>query len=317
MHGNQAKPVLSKKLVLGTMNRSVLATFVLLFGLVFWAGCEEEVNPFVEEDRFFTMFGYLDTASNEQFLRVIELRTEFAAGGEQGIDALVTTTEVETGVITVWRDSLVSFYDGTVGHIFVGNLRPVPGLHYTVDVTRSDGKRASATTLVPAQPNVILSEAQAAFVGVTQKVVWPTINFIPFKVEVWYRTIDTASPGLPFREAVVLYGDDNGRVGKQTVDGWEILIRYAEDKKEVTNQLGFGEGDQPILLSLGMRITMSDEKWRPPDGLFNTEILVQPGTFSNVEGGFGYFGSLNQFSLEWTLSPETTTIAGYTNPGKR
>lgn len=311
MHG------MLKQSFLEIMNRNVFVPLVLIFGLSFWTGCEEEVNPFVEEDRFYTVFGYLDTAVDVQYLRVIQLRTEFATDGDETIDAIVTTTERETGQVTIWRDSLITFHDGTVGHVFVGKLRPVPGLHYVLDVTRSDGKRATATTLVPVLPQVILSPPQAAFVGVTQKVVWPTINFIPFKVEVWYRTIDTASPGLPFRDAIVLYGDERNRVGQQTNSGWEILIRYAEDKKEVTRQWGFGEGDQPILLSMGMRVTMSDEQWRPPDGVFNPEVLVQPGTFSNVEGGFGFFGSLNQYSLEWTLSPNVTTIAGYTNPGKR
>ena len=68
-------------------------------------------------------------------------------------------------------------------------------------------------------------------------------------------------------------------------------------------------------MSMGMRIAMTDDGWRPPDGVFNEEILVQPGTFSNVEGGFGYFGSVNQLSYEWTLSPEVTALAGYTYPG--
>jgi hypothetical protein len=307
----------SIKNALSVMKRRVLVPILVLISLSFWTGCEEEVSPFVEDDRFFTVYGYLDTAVNEQFLRVIQLRTEFAAAGDTSIDAAVTTTEVETGVTTAWTDSLVTFDDGTIGHIFVGRFRPVPGLHYRLNVTRSDGKGASATTLVPPPQNVTVSEPALGFVGITQKVLWPQIDFIPFKVEVWYRTLDTAFEGLPFRDAVVLYGDDGGRVGRQTNNGWEIVVRYAEDKKEVGRQLGYGEGDQPILLSMGMRLTMSDEQWRPPDGVFNPEILVQPGTFSNVEGGFGFFGSLNQFALEWTLDEQATRTAGYTSPGKK
>ena len=289
----------------------------LFVGLLFWSGCEEDVNPFVEEDRYFSVYGYLDTASDEQLLRVIELRTEFATAGDESIDALVSTTEQETDVVTMWRDSLVTYTDGTVGHIFVGNFRPVPGLSYELNVTRSDGKRATATTLIPTLKEVHLSEPVSGFVGNTQKVLWPQVDRVPFRVQVWYRTLDTVTEGLAFREAVVNYGDDASRVGRQTTDGWEIVIRFAEDKKEVGKQLGFGEADQPILMSLGMRLTMTDEQWRPPDGVFNPEILVQPGTFSNVDGGFGFFGSLNQFALEWTLSPEATNTAGYTNPGKK
>lgn len=292
--------------------------FLFIFSASFlWAGCEEDVDPFVEEDRFFSVFGYLDTANSEQYLRVIQLRTEFASGGADVIDAIVSTTEVETGATTIWSDSLVSFSDGTVGHIFVGKMRPIPGYHYTLNVRREDGRGATATTQVPILESVLLSDPQILPFGVTQKVVWPQVDFIPFRVEVWYRTLDTATDGLPFREAAVIYGDDHGRVGEQTSEGWEVLVRYAEDKKEVGRQIGFGEGDQPILMSMGMRLTMTDDQWRPPDGVFNPEILVQPGTFSNVEGGFGYFGSLNQFALEWTLNPAATAGAGYTAPGKK
>ena len=53
------------------MKQSVLLSLLLIFGLIFWAGCEEDVNPFVEEDRYFSVYGYLDTASNEQLVRVI------------------------------------------------------------------------------------------------------------------------------------------------------------------------------------------------------------------------------------------------------
>ncbi len=55
---------------------------VPVFGVLLLTGCEEEVNPFVEEDRFFTLFGYLDTASNNQYVRLMELRTEFPTQGK-------------------------------------------------------------------------------------------------------------------------------------------------------------------------------------------------------------------------------------------
>ncbi|HAY35478.1 MAG: hypothetical protein P8H65_04445 [Rhodothermales bacterium] len=288
---------------------------VPVFGVLLLTGCEEEVNPFVEEDRFFTLFGYLDTASNNQYVRLMELRTEFADAGETSIDAIVTTTEIETGEVVAWRDSLITFGDGTSGHVFVGNFQPVPGWRYQLDVTRSDGKRATATTLVPELEVVDAREPEVGFAGVTQKIFWPQVDFIPFRVEVWYRTLDTSLPSLPFREAVVLYGDAHSRVGELENDGWEIIVRYAEDKEEVSKQLGVSEGAQPILMSMGMRLTMTDDSWRPPDGVFSEEILVQPGTFSNVEGGFGFFGSINQLSYEWTLDPSITSQAGYTYPG--
>jgi hypothetical protein len=105
----------------------------------------------------------------------------------------------------------------------------------------------------------------------------------------------------------------------QVVDGnkWEVLVRLTHDKEDVTRELGLSDNSEPFLMSVGMRLTMTDDSWRPPDGVFDREVLVQPGTFSNVNNGFGFFGSLNQYSLEWTLSPEITSLIGYNYPGKR
>lgn len=299
------------------MRRSFFTPLLFLASLLLWAGCDETVNPFAEEDRFYTVFGYLDTAADEQLLRVIELRTEFADAGDRSIDARVTTTEVETAAVTEWRDTVVEFNDGTIGHIFIGEFQPVPGWSYILNVTRSDGRTATATTVIPPLGNVLLEEPVFGFSGITQKVIWPDVDFIPFRVEVWYRILDTSRPSLPFKNAVVVYGDAHGKVGKMTPEGWEVLVRYTEDKKDVADELGLSEGFQPILMSMGMRLTMTDGAWRPPDGVFDKEILVQPGTFSNVEQGFGFFGSVNQFAFEWTLDHDATSRAGFTFPGKR
>ena len=40
-----------------------------------------------------------------------------------------------------------------------------------------------------------------------------------------------------------------------------------------------------------MRVHVGDENWISPIGVFDPDFLVEPGTFSNVDNGFGYFGS--------------------------
>jgi len=301
--------------------RSRIKTLPLLVAMMaaamLWTGCEDTVNPFVEEDRYFTLFGYLDTATDEQYLRVIPLRTDFAALEAGEIDATVTTTEVETGRSIVWRDSLITFDDGSTGHIFVSNFRPIPGWTYNLTVAREDGKRAEATTTIPVVDGVELDEPTISVAAVFQKIRWDNVDFPPFRVEVWYRFLN-ASPGQPFLDAVIPYGNVGDLYG-QLVQGdkWEVLVRLTADKEEVTKELGVSDDAQPFLMSVGMRLTMTSDSWRPPDGVFDREVLVQPGTFSNVDGGFGFFGSVNQFSYEWTLEPNITELIGYTYPGKR
>ncbi len=289
----------------------------LLVSILFVMGCEESVNPFVEEDRFYTVFGYLDTAADQQFVRVIPLRTDFADLGNTTIDATVTTLEVESGQSLVWQDSLVTYDDGSIGHVFHAPFRPIPGWTYDLTISRSDGIQSSASTTIPLITGVELDEPTISLAAVFQKIRWSNIDFQPFRVEVWYRFLNS-SPSLPFLNAVLPYGNVDDKYG-QVIQGdkWEVLVRLTDDKEDVTRALGLSDNSEPFLMSVGMRLTMTDESWRPPDGVFDREVLVQPGTLSNVNNGFGFFGSLNQYSHEWTLSPEITALIGYTYPGKR
>lgn len=289
----------------------------LLMAVLVVTGCEDTVNPFVEEDRYFTLFGYLDTATDEQFVRVIPLRTDFAASDETTIDATVTTLEVESGQVITWEDSLVTYSDGSVGHVFHAPFRPVPGWTYELTVARADGKQARATTTIPLVTGVELEEPVISTSFVFQRIRWSDITFPPFRVEVWYR-FQNAGPGQPFLDAVVPYGNVSNQYG-EFVDGnkWQVLVQLTRDKEEVTQELGISDDAAPILMSVGMRLTMTSDSWRPPDGVFDEEVLVQPGTFSNVDGGFGFFGSVNQYTYEWTLEPDITELAGYSYPGKR
>jgi len=301
--------------------RSRFKTIPLLVAMMaavtLWTGCEDTVNPFVEEDRYFTVFGYLDTATDEQYLRVIPLRTDFAALEAGQIDANVTTVEQETGRTIAWRDSLITFDDGSSGHVFVSNFRPIPGWTYNLTVAREDGKRAEATTTIPVVGGVELDEPTISVAAVFQKIRWDNVDFPPFRVEVWYRFLN-ASPGQPFLDAVIPYGNVGDLYG-QVFQGnkWEVLVRLTDDKEEVTKALGVSDDAAPFLMSVGMRLTMTSDSWRPPDGVFDPEVLVQPGTFSNIDAGFGFFGSVNQYTYEWTLEPNITQLIGYTYPGKQ
>ena len=48
-----------------------------------------------------------------------------------------------------------------------------------------------------------------------------------------------------------------------------------------------------------MRVMVVSDDWIPPGGIWDQEVLAQPGTFSNVNDGFGFVGSSGRFSVEW------------------
>ena len=160
--------------------------------------------------------------------------------------------------------------------------------------------------------NIQVSEPEIAVSDVFQRVFWSDIEADPFRVEVWYRFMGPR-PSDPFVDAVITYQDV--RFGEARDGGWESIVRLTGDRLLVSEALGVSEDAGLVLMGMGARLTMSDETWRPPDGVFDREVLVQPGTFSNIEGGFGFLGAVNQYTTEWTLSPEITERIGYSYPG--
>lgn len=286
------------------------ALFALLLALLASAGCDNTVDPFTESDRYFTVFGYLDTGADTQYVRVIPLRQDLDPEAERTIDARVTLTDVQTGHTFTLRDSLITFSGGRYGHVYHLPLHPVPGHTYRLSVERADGLAATAETTVPVLPNVTISAAEGTGVGgrYEQVVRWQGIDAQPFAIEVWYRF--GMALHAPFRDVVLRQGP-----GRLTPDGLEVRVALTEDYSRLRDQvLGPAFLTSQPLMGIGMRLSMPDDAWRPPGGVFDPEVLAQPGTFNNVTNGFGFFGSANRYTAEWVLSPQTTRALGYTYP---
>ena len=76
--------------------------------LVLLAGaCDNTVQPFAEDaDALFTLSGFLSTAADTQFVRVIPLRQSLSADDEAlPLGAEVTLTELQTGGVH-WTDNI-------------------------------------------------------------------------------------------------------------------------------------------------------------------------------------------------------------------
>lgn len=269
-------------------------------------GCENSVDPFLETDRYYTIFGYLDTGSDTQYIRVIPFRKDLEGEKPIPLDAEVTALDIEAGIEYEWRDSIITFNDGSVGHVFVSDFRPIPGHRYRFQVERGDGALTWAETVVPIAENAVVTQPAAFSQGpITQLVTWENIDVEPFRVEVWYRFSEFPH-STPFTEFVVTYKD----IGSKVDDGWTVQVHLSEDTEEIKPNLRPGSP----LLGVGMRLTMSDDFWRPPGGIFDEEVLVQPGTFSNVQHGFGFLGAVNQYTVEWVLDERTVKRLDLTAP---
>jgi hypothetical protein len=100
-----------------------------------------------------------------------------------------------------------------------------------------------------------------------------------------------------------------GRAGQRTEDGgWQLRINISDDQADVIENVAWSveqgmisAGDAFGVSAMGLQIRVLDENWDPPEGIFDPEILAQPGTLSNVENGFGFFGSVGLYIEEWNV----------------
>lgn len=285
-----------------------LATIVLalLLGLT---ACEETVDPFVETDQNYTMFGTLDLGRDTQYVRVIPIRESLEADAAEPLDITFTSEDMNLGEVVEWRDSIVTFPGGELGHVFYAPMRIRAGHTYRIEIT-PDGESAvtSAETISPMVPtaHVQPEEVSGGAFGVataTQTVFWQGIRWRPFDITQFYRFMIT--PSGQFTDVPLPYEPPNEAASDML---WAVNLNLRNDKRTLDTLIS--TRDMP-LAGLGMQVTMLDPAFDPPGGAFNPEVLVQPGTMSNVTNGFGFVGAVGRFSVEWLLERENVDRLGF------
>lgn len=282
--------------------RSVLALLIAVaFGL---GACDEEISPPDDIEAYYTLWGALDPLSDIQRLRVIPIRREIDGDTVRSIDAVVTSTDLSTGEIVTWRDSVVNYSDGSVGHVFQSEVDVDFGGNYRLDVTRSDGKSSTVFTSVPLIVEPIAQDLELQAGEALYPVLWPgapQLNDIRVLYELENGNCDRFNLEIDFA------GD-----GEPFEFGWLTTIRLSEDADRVITQL---EGQRVAVASITLSADIAGEDWRPPGGVFDPEILVEPGTFSNVQRGFGYVGGAYRASVSWEPTAQALTRTRFEVPG--
>lgn len=275
--------------------RSVVAAgcaAVLIVG-----GCENTVTTFVEDEmaRPFFVYGYLDSGADTQFVRVAPIAPTLEASTTEQLDAQVRTTSLTSGDVVAWTDSLVILDDGSAGHLFYGLFRPEPGASYRLEVARSDGASTTATTRVPAHPEVRVDPVRTSGTVLIQDVTWDGISAPPFEALVRYHVsrYDETMPTLIRRSYL--------NSGHQERSSWTTSIQLSRDRDLVAQALGTAASDPPpALYRIEMLVSFGDDAWYRPDAV-------------QVVNGTGFFGSVGRFSVAWALPDEVVSALELTN----
>lgn len=276
----------------------LLATFIVL------SACDVVITPPDAIDAYFTLWGALDPASETQALRVVPIQPDLESETSAPLDVTMTATDLVDGSQFAWRDSLVSFDDGTSGHVFLADFRPEYGRRYRIDVTRPDGARTTANVRVPQIVEPFREETVFVPADALFPIIWPGAPQLN-RIEVTYllesSACDAPTVTIPFE------GD-----AEPFEFGWMTTIRFAEDAQRVLDEVG---NSPHAVLLVTLSAEVASEDGRPPGGVFDPEILIEPGTFSNVEHGFGFVGGAYPTSLTWRPEEDAINRTAFRLPG--
>ncbi len=276
--------------------------------------CEETVDPILDSDRQFTLWGTLDMNADTQSIRVVPIREVLDGRTAQIPQIDVLSIDLDTGETVVWEDSLITFSNAAPAILFSVDLRVQPTHTYRIEVRSPDMTLVtSAETTIPAVPFAeIFEEDVTRTIGPSgfiirgfQDVVWHGINRTAHEIEQWYRFLEFSNYG--FIDYMLSYVPPNSYAAAR--DQLTLNLNLQRQRDSVARHVNL---NQVRLVGLGQTITVLDDRFVPPGGVFDAELLAQPGTMSNVEHGFGFIGSVGRFSVEWVISDESARILNYT-----
>lgn len=277
-------------------------------------GCTESVDPFVGEERPFTLWGFLDSGVDTQRVRVFTIGERLGLDRSGPIDAEVTSIDLDTGERVTWRDSTVTFYDGSVGHVFWAPFRAEHGHRYRLEARRSDGERAWAEVRVP-PPTRIEFDPRSLSANLPVRIVGEAPNILG--LEVVYSAI-AAYPlnpwpvGTAIPEVRLPVPVSYQETLRRQPGGWVFQINMQQDVPAVEAEFArHCLPDSVVLSRMEIRYLAADSSWMPPGGRFDLDVLVEPGAFSNVENGFGYVGAGETGSERWVPPSEAQRNAGF------
>ena len=264
----------------------ITSRLLVLLAALLSAGCSDTAfEPFVETERAFSLFGYLDPAADTQFVRLTPLRHTPDVPADLG--ATLTLEEVGTGRTVIFRDSLFHYAGGRRAHNFWTTAPIFTSRTYRLTATAADG--ATSTVQVRTPDPFLGPVLEVGFVPWgdywSQSILVDGADrFAAF--DVIYDLTEPIIPGgsrrvvLPYRDRVMPLA---GRLG---VGG-----RFYD---ELARHVGFC----PEVERVEVVIAVAGPDWPELEGV-DLETLAIPTRYSNVENGLGYVGALFSRRIEW------------------
>lgn len=129
----------------------ILKAFPLfILSAIFIASCDETFEPIKDNaDTPFSIFGYLESPVDSNWIRISEVRRSLYTEKDATIDATVTLEHLESGQTETMRDLLFRVEEEFYAFNFLSTMSLEPEQSYLLKVIRSDGKASSVKVTLP------------------------------------------------------------------------------------------------------------------------------------------------------------------------
>ncbi len=272
---------------------------VLCFAFVL-LGCEEDVTAVLGTHSAYSMYGFFNARSDTQAVRIYAVEQRLDLVRPEKLGARVTSLDRQSGAQHVWQDSIVQFANSRYGHVFWAAFRADYGHRYTLEAVRSDDVTSLVEVTVPplSVPELVSPTVSRGYVVLP--VHWPGAPRLNGIHVVYYTNKGNFTINYPLDQR-----RENG--------GVSVEVHASRDARDVFSnviRLG-GRAAEVRLKALELFVLVSNEEWEPPTGTYDTEILIEPGVFSNVENGFGFVGAGYMASFYYEPPDSIKIAAGY------
>ncbi len=281
-------------------------------------GCEEDVAGPAGVDEPFSLYGVFNPQLPMQTVLVGPVENLLFPESGDALDAVVSSTDLGSGTTYVWRDSVVANATGQLDHIYRADFTPGYGSRHRMEVARSDGAKTVVNVEVPGE--VRIEDEDAGTRNLHVRVLgFDDEPFLLVRIETIYDVSfyihynpDTVCTSPRRRYTFSHKGMEN-----KTDRGWEFTVDlnllyetmrsyYHSDDPEYEFEDPHRDG--LALLRLELEVTIGSSDWDPPGGdLSDERVLIQPGTLSNVENGYGLV--VGGYNEEATLYPSSRAVA--------
>ena len=272
---------------------------LLVLALVLGA-CDESVDVVLDTERAYTVYGHLSVRADTQAVRVYAIDQTIDVVRPKLLDARVMSRNLHTGEVYTWRDSVIQFGEHDFGHVFWARFRPDFEERHRLELVRSDGAMSAVEVQMPPESTPELVDPIITPGFVQFPILWqnaPRLN----NIRVLYHT----NRGMFTFE----YPNDQERIE----DGQVATVLVYADVREIFREIfrAHGSTSDARLRAIEQVVLVSSGDWIPPGNVFSPDVLIEPGTFSNVENGFGYVGAGYEASFYYEVPDSVAIAAGF------